>query len=122
MSEDRIEIRDLLVRGLIGLHEWERRGKQDILISMTLFTDLRRCGASDNVADSVNYSAVVRKVHDFVESSQRFTVEALATDIARICLGFGGVQRVRVRVEKPSAERFVDGIGVEIERTAADLA
>ena len=121
MPEDRIEIRDLLVRGLIGLHDWERRRKQDILISITLFADLRRCGASDDVADSINYSAVVRRVREFVGASQRYTVEALAADVARLCLGFERVQRVRVRIGTPSAERFVEGIGVEIERTAADL-
>lgn len=122
MAEDRIEIRDLLVRGLIGLHEWERRAKQDILISVTLFADLRRCGASDDVSDSVNYSAVVQRVRELVAASQRYTVEALAADVARVCLSFERVKRVRVRIEKPSAERFVEGIGVEIDRTAADFA
>jgi dihydroneopterin aldolase len=44
-------------------------------------------------------------------------VEALANDLAGICLAQNNVQRVIVRVEKPGAVRFAESVGVEIERT-----
>jgi dihydroneopterin aldolase len=44
-------------------------------------------------------------------------VEALAADLARICLEAAGVEKVRLRVEKPGAVRFSRSVGVEIERT-----
>jgi len=50
------------------------------------------------------------------ETAQRLTVEALAADLARLCLDELGVQKVRVRVEKPGAVRFSRSVGVEIER------
>lgn len=121
MVEDRIEIKDLLVRGIIGVNDWERREKQDILINIILFADLRDTGASDDLSQSVNYRAVAKQVIEHVEAAQRFTVEALATDIARICLALAGVLRVRVRVEKPGAVRFARSVGVEIERQAGDF-
>ena len=68
MRDDRIEIRGLLARAIIGLHEWERRSRQDVRISMTLFTDLRKAGASDDVRDSVDYGQVTRRVFEFVKS------------------------------------------------------
>jgi dihydroneopterin aldolase len=55
------------------------------------------------------------------ESAGRLTVEALATDLARLCLQEPGVQKVRVRVEKPGAVRFARSVGVEIERTREDF-
>jgi FolB domain-containing protein len=121
MAEDRIEIRDLLLRGIIGVNDWERREKQDILVNITLFADLRAAGAGDDLTRSVNYRAVAKQVIEHVEVAQRFTVEALATDIARICLALEGVSRVRVRVEKPGAVRFARSVGVEIERQAGDF-
>jgi FolB domain-containing protein len=122
MSQDRIEIKDLLVRGVIGVNDWEREQAQDILINVTLFTDLRRAGASDDIDATVNYRSVTKQIIQHVETSQRFTVEALASDIARICLQHSGVEKVRVRLEKPGALRFAHSVGVEIERQAEDFA
>ena len=121
MSEDRILIKDLLVRGILGINDWEREQPQDILVNLTLFTDLRRAGFSDDIADSVNYRTVTKRILAHVETSTRYTVEALATDIARICLQESGVTRVRVRLEKPGALRFARSVGVEIERSREDL-
>jgi FolB domain-containing protein len=114
--EDKIEIRDLLVRGVVGINDWEREKKQDILINITLFADLRPAGESDSIDDTVNYRTVAKQIIEHVESSNRYTVEALAADIARICLTAPGVRRARVRVEKPGALRFAKSVGVEIER------
>jgi FolB domain-containing protein len=121
MNEDRIEIKDLLLRGILGINDWEREKPQDILVNLTLFTDLRRAGHTDDIADTVNYRTLTKEVIAHVESARRYTVEALAADIARLCLQTPGVARARVRVEKPGALRFARSVGVEIERTAADL-
>lgn len=122
MSQDRIEIKDLLLRGIIGVNDWEREQEQDILINISLFADLSRAGRSDQIDDTVNYRSVTKQIILHVESSKRFTVEALAADIARICLQQPGVHSVRVRLEKPGALRFARSVGVEIERRAEDLA
>lgn len=122
MSQDRIEIKDLLLRGIIGVNDWEREQEQDILINISLFADLSRAGRSDQIDDTVNYRSVTKQIILHVESSKRFTVEALAADIARICLQQPEVHRVRVRLEKPGALRFARSVGVEIERRAEDLA
>jgi dihydroneopterin aldolase len=58
-----------------------------------------------------------KRVQAHAESVERLTVEALANDLARICLEDQGVQRVILRVEKPGAVRFAKSVGVEIERT-----
>jgi FolB domain-containing protein len=119
---DEIQIRDLLIRGILGVNDWEREQPQDILLNLTLFADLRRAGGTDDIADTVNYRTVTKKVIAHVATAGRFTVEALAADIARICLAEPGVERVRVRVEKPGALRFARSVGVEIERSAGDMA
>ncbi len=113
---DKIFIKDLLVRGVIGITDWERRLPQDILINIALLGDFRKAGQSDKIEDCVNYSFVAKKVFAHTEAAQRYTVESLASDIAIICLEEKGVERVCVRVEKPGAVRFAQSVGVEIER------
>lgn len=113
---DQVIIKDLLVRGVIGVNDWERNKPQEILINITLFADLGKAGKSDNIDDSVNYRTVSKNVQKHAETAERLTVEALATDLAEICLAEPGVLKVRVRVEKPGAVRFARSVGVEIER------
>ncbi len=114
---DKIIIKDLLARGVIGVNDWERTRPQDILINIILFADTRRAGETDNLKYSVNYSTMSKKVLAHAESVARLTVEALADDLAKICLEEEGVQKVIVRVEKPGAVRFTKSVGVEIERS-----
>jgi FolB domain-containing protein len=113
---DQIIIRDLIARGIIGINNWEREKPQDILINIILFTDLSTAGSSDALEDTVNYRLVTKKVQLHAETAGRFTVEALAADLAHICLEDPKVQKVRVRIEKPGAVRFTRSVGVEIER------
>ena len=122
MKEDRIEIKDLLLRGIIGINDWERENKQDILINIAMTADLQKAGETDNIDDSVNYRTVTKKVIKHIDMNEPFTVETLAADIAKICLDEPGVIRARVRVEKPGALRFAKSVGVEIERGAEDFA
>ena len=121
MGEDRIIIKDLLLRGIIGINDWEREKRQDILINITLFGDLRPAGESDDIADTINYRTVTKNVIEHVEKSEPYTVEALANAIARICLNEARVKRAHVRVEKPGALRYAHSVGVEIERSAEDF-
>jgi len=113
---DRILVRDLLVRGIVGINPEERRAKQDVVINLELEIDTRAAAASDDIADAVNYRTVCKRIIEHVESAGPFLVEKLAADIATIVLSEFGVERVRVRVEKPGALRFARSVGVEIER------
>jgi len=114
---DQIFIKDLLIRGVIGISEHEREQPQDILVNVVMNTDISAAGSSDDVNDSVNYRTVAKKILAHVEKVQRYTVEALATDIAGMILEDPKVVSVRVRVEKPGAVRFSKSVGVEIERS-----
>lgn len=113
---DRIHIRDILVRCIIGINDDERGNKQDVVIDITLHTDIREAGRTDDFAHTVDYSAVKGRVVELVEGSQFFLLEALAEAIAGVCLEFERVARVDVLVEKPGALRFARTVGVEISR------
>ncbi len=114
---DKVIIKNLLARGIIGVNDWEREKPQDILINITAFADTRPAAQTDKLEDCVNYRSLAKKVQAHAERAARFTVEALANDLAGLCLQEKGVLKVIVRVEKPGAVRFADSVGVEIERS-----
>lgn len=118
--DDQILIQNLRLRCLIGFSPHELKDKQDVIITMTLFTDTRRAGDSDNPEELLNYRTVNKAVIQHVESSAYKTLEALANSIARLVITEHEVERLKVEVYKPAALRFTDNVGVIIERTRKD--
>ncbi|MFP6598295.1 MAG: dihydroneopterin aldolase [Candidatus Hydrogenedentota bacterium] len=120
MSEvpmDKIHIRDLLVRCIVGIYPDERREKQDVIINIVLHADLRKAGESDDIDDTVNYKTIKKEVLAMVQQSEYFLLEKLAEQIVGIALKDSKVQRVDVSIDKPGALRFARSVAVEISRT-----
>ena len=113
---DRIHIRDLALRCIIGLYPEERDKKQDVIINVTLETDLRPAGLSDDLNDTVDYKAIKLNILDFVENSSFKLIESLAEGIAQICLDAPKVQGATVTIDKPGALRFCKSVAVEVTR------
>ena len=118
---DRILIKDLFLRTIIGINDDERSNRQDVLINLMLEADTRAAGLSDDIDDTVNYRSITKQVIELVENSQFFLVEKLAEEIARLCLVDRHVDRVWVTVEKPAALRFAKSVGVSIQRSREDV-
>lgn len=113
---DKIFIKDLRVRGILGIHDWERVTPREIVINVTVYTDTRRAARTDSISDCVDYSALAKKIRTHAESAARMTVEALANDLAEICLQEPKVRKAVVRVDKPGAVPEAASVGVELER------
>ena len=113
---DRIFIRDLSLRCIVGIFPEERRAKQDVIINVTMYADLRQACQSDDITDTVDYKRVKKSVLTLVEESDFFLVERLAEAIADRCLEPPQVQRVDVTVDKPGALRFAQSVAIQITR------
>lgn len=113
---DKIFIRELALRCIIGIYPEERREKQDVIINVEMHADLRKAGRSDDVADTVDYKAVKMEILNLVEQSQFQLIESLAEKIADLALKNEKVMQVVVTVDKPGALRFAKASAVEITR------
>ncbi len=116
-APDRIFIRDLRIRCIIGVEEQEREERQEVLAHVTLHADLRKAGQTDALADSIDYSVLKRQILQVAENSRYRLIEALAQRIADECLKHQRVECVTVALEKPGALRFARTVGVEIVRS-----
>lgn len=113
---DKIFIRDLALRCIIGIYPEERREKQDVLINVEMHADLRAAGRSDDIEDTVNYKAIKKAILTLVEGSSFQLIESLAERIAEIVLDDERVERAVVTIDKPGALRFARASAVEISR------
>ncbi|MBN1868812.1 dihydroneopterin aldolase [Candidatus Sumerlaeota bacterium] len=114
---DRIHICDLLARCIVGVNEEERLKRQDVVVNATLYADLSEACRSDRIEDTVDYKGIKNRLIEIVEASEFFLVEALAQSLADYCLSLPRIEKVRIRVDKPTALRFARSVGVEIVRS-----
>lgn len=114
----RVLLRDLRVVGIVGIHPSERVQPQEVVINIELTTDFSASAISDSITDCVDYQRIAEQVKLHVIKSQRFTVEALANDLAQIILADPRVHWVKVQVEKPQAIDFCGAVGVIVEQGA----
>ena len=113
---DRVEISGLRADCIIGVDESERIAPQPVEIDIALEVDLAAAGASDDIADAVDYRSLAEAVVDAVESSSYLLIEALATCVAEVCLADSKVETVEVTLRKPGALPMADYAAVVIRR------
>jgi 7,8-dihydroneopterin aldolase/epimerase/oxygenase len=118
---DRIFLHGLTTQCIIGFIDWERRVKQTVELDIELPVDCERAARSDDVADTLDYKKVAKRVLSFVEASEFQLVETLAHRLALVILEEFAVPWVRVSLNKPGAIRHSRDVGVVIARTRADL-
>ena len=121
ISGDRIFLHGLSAECIIGFIDWERRVKQTVVLDVELPVDCRRAAQSDDVADTLDYKKVAKRVLAFVEASQFQLVETLAHRLALVILAEFELPWVRITLNKPGAIRHSRDVGVVIERSRADL-
>jgi 7,8-dihydroneopterin aldolase/epimerase/oxygenase len=113
---DKIFLSELKIDTIIGIWEWERRIRQSVVIDLEMSADIAKAAATDDVADTLNYKLVAKRIQDFVAGSSFQLVETLAERIAAIIREEFDVAWVKVRVNKPGAIRGSKAVGVLIER------
>ena len=119
---DRIFLHGLTVECIIGFIEWERRIKQTIVLDVEMPVDCARAAQSDNVAETLDYKKVAKRLIAFVSTSEFKLVETLAHRTALLIIEEFGVDWVRLSINKPGAIRGSKDVGVAVLRTRADLS
>ena len=100
---DRITLRGLRFLGRHGVELEERLEPQPFEVDLILRGDLSAAAATDDLADTVDYSAVFTLVGEVVEGRSYRLIEALAWAIANAVLASHPIDDVEVRVRKPKA-------------------
>ena len=113
---DKVFIEGLEIETLIGIYDWERRIQQTLVFDIEMAFDNRIPAASDDIALTMNYKDVSKRLIDYVGQSGFGLVETLAERCAEIVLAEFGVHWLRLKLSKPGAVRGAQAVGVIIER------
>ncbi|KAF9913534.1 trifunctional dihydropteroate synthetase [Lobosporangium transversale] len=117
---DKICIRDLTVRNIIGVDAWERSKRQPIIINIVVYTSVSQAGDTDHLPYSIHYGVLCKTVEAHSEKTEFRSVEALADSIARVVITKCHAPKLTIRIDKPRALLHAASAGVEITRSRSD--
>jgi dihydroneopterin aldolase len=100
---DRITLTGLRVRGHHGVFEHEKRDGQDFLVDVTVWLDLSRAAATDDLTDTLHYGELAERTAAIVGGPPCDLIETVAGRVAEDVLTDVRVRAVEVTVHKPSA-------------------
>ena len=115
---DIIFLRGLEVETVIGIYDWERTIRQTVIIDLEMGTDIRNAAATDDIAHTLDYKTLSKRIIAFVEASEFQLVETLAEKISNIILDEFSVPWLRLTLNKKGAISGASDVGIQIERGA----
>ena len=111
----RIFLREVLLDANIGIHDFERRGSQRLVINVDVFVPLLlTTPRHDRISEVLDYDFVRMTIRRRIEQGHINLQETLVDDIARSLLAHPGVAAVRVASEKPDVYEDVEAVGIEV--------
>lgn len=113
---DRIFIEQLRLPANIGVYDHEKLAPQDIVLDLTLSLNLNTAAHSDALEDTLDYAALTDRLAAHCIAQHVQLVEALAQQLAELCLMDRRVTTVELRLGKPHAIRAAASVGVHIIR------
>ena len=113
----KITLKGLRYQIKIGVTEEERKQPQPVLINLQLYLDITKAVATEDIEETVNYSAVQKKVKAFLENKENVLVEKLSTDLVNLLLSeFEKLKAVKCTCWKPEALKDAENVGVTVVR------
>ena len=108
-----IKIKNLRLRCIIGIFDWERKHKQDVVLNIILHFDGNKAALSDQIEDTVDYKKLNKQIISLVENSEFQLIEKMAEEVMALIKQDNRVFKASVEIEKPAALRFADSVSVE---------
>ena len=119
---DTVSIRDLHVSAVIGVYDWERETEQALVFAVDMAADVAKAAANDDLADTLDYSAVAQTVKAVVIEGKFQLIETAAERVAQRLIADYGLAWVRVQVVKPiTTEGYTAVIAIERGQRQAKL-
>ena len=114
---DIIFIEGLSVSASIGIFDWEKRVKQDLVIDCRMPYSLSKAGKTNSINDTVSYADVARELVAIVTSKHHDLLEHLAEELVAHIFRLFPVDHIELKLAKPGAVPEAKSVGIIIERS-----
>ena len=118
----RLFLRNYEVLINIGVHDFEKRGEQRVLINVDLYIPLAlSTPKQDNLAEVLDYDFMRETIARRMAQGHVHLQESLCDDVLRAMLAHPMVRAVRVSTMKPDVYPDCEGVGVEVFSIKEDV-
>jgi dihydroneopterin aldolase len=111
---DQLTISGLAINTKIGVYQWEKSIKQQLLIDIVIPTDISNY--HDQIDNAVDYDKLCEQVTTYVESHQFALIETVAENIAELIKSHFAVNQLTVTVSKPHAIKNAANVAITVTR------
>jgi len=110
-----IKIKELKTKTIIGVFDWEKNQEREVIISLELEVD-NNCGSdSDNIADTIDYDTLSKKIIEETAKSRFNLIEKLAKHLIDIIMQDKRIKHARIEIDKPGAVKEAKSVSVVYE-------
>ena len=107
-----IRIKNLRLRTIIGINDWERNETQDVVLNVEIIFDGNHVAETGHINDTVDYKKIKKEIIAKVEQSKFYLLDKLASHVLGIVMEEEKVISATVEIDKPHALRFADSVSI----------
>jgi FolB domain-containing protein len=112
-----IKIKNLKLKTILGIHEWEKNFEREIIINAEIFTDFNQALKSDLIQDTVDYDSIITKIKNLVSQKKFKLIEKMAQEIMNLIMEDKRIKHCKLEVDKVKVFDFVDSFSITIEKS-----
>ncbi|MCH9022229.1 MAG: dihydroneopterin triphosphate 2'-epimerase [Planctomycetes bacterium] len=108
-----ITIKNLRLRTIVGIEDFERKNKQDVILNISIESNADQAIAGDDIDHACDYKTITKKIITTVEDSTFYLLEKLTDTVLQLIMEHPRVTAAAVEIDKPHALRFADSVSVK---------
>lgn len=113
---DKVIIKGLTADTVIGVYDWEREIRQQLVLDLELGTNIQPAAETDNLALTLDYAAISARIIAYIGAGEFQLIETMAEKIAQLLMTEFSITWLKLTLYKPGAVSEADTVGVVIER------
>ena len=113
----KVIIKDLTLKILVGIHNFEKKKKQRVKFNIEILTDPYESPDSKNLNSILNYEEVVMKIEKLADSKHHELLEDLAENIFNIIFKNKLVKKIDIKLEKLDILKKTKSVGIQVSKT-----
>ena len=99
---NKILLQNMMFYGFHGVYEYEREQGQRFYVDVEMCADLSLAGKTDNLLDTIDYTAIYSHIKEIMENHRFQLLEAVGAHIADVILATTIATDVTIRIRKPA--------------------
>jgi dihydroneopterin aldolase len=111
-----IRIKNLKIKTILGIHDWEKTIDRQIIINAEIETDFEESLKSDNIADTIDYDNLTTKIKKLIAEKKFKLVEKMAAEVINIIMEDKRIKKCKLEIDKVGAVDGVESFSIAIEQ------